>query len=96
MIKNFPSSQKQKQKQTQRINIELNDLEDITCPHCENTMFKTGIVRLKKLPAVQSPSGREQAVTINHVQCTICADFFILKDCTLFHTSKKEKEKICS
>ena len=63
-----------------RININLDTLEIVTCPDCENSVFKTNLSIFKKLPSIQSPTGQSQLIRIDLISCPICNRFFQIKD----------------
>lgn len=62
--------------QRQRINIDINTLKLVPCLSCGCLIFKTGFTMIKKLSALQSPSGKEQLVSINPIRCSNCKRFF--------------------
>ena len=69
--------------QQARINININTLETIACPNCNNFIFKTNLSIFKKLPSIQSPTGQSQLVRIDLVSCPACNTFFQIKDAEL-------------
>jgi hypothetical protein len=62
---------------TKQINIDPNTLQDITCDNkagdrsCNNSYFKQAF-KMKRISAIQSPTGQEQLITIPVFQCTKC------------------------
>lgn len=63
-----------------QIKINLNELEIRTCPYCNSSFFTTGQSILKRLPAIQSPSGKPQLIRIDLVVCANCGTVFQVKD----------------
>ena len=63
-----------------RININLDILEIVTCPDCENSVFKTNLSLFKRLPSIQSPTGQAQLIKIDLISCPICHRCFQIKD----------------
>jgi len=58
------------------INVNLQELESAICPVCNTVIFDTGFVTYKKLPAVQSPTGKAMLIAIPVVVCTDCGAMF--------------------
>lgn len=77
----------------QKINININALETVACPNCNNFIFKTNLSIFKKLPSVQSPIGQPQLIRIDLVSCPACNHFFQVKDDELLPVILKELEK---
>jgi len=65
--------------QQQRINVNINTLEAVTCPNCECIVFETGLTTFKKLSSVQSPTGQAQLIAINLIKCSTCKHLFIVE-----------------
>lgn len=76
-----------------RINININALETVACPKCNNLVFKTNLSIFKKLLGIQSPSGRAQLIQINLVSCPACNSFFQVKDDKLLPVIFQELNK---
>ena len=67
---------------TQNININPNDLEDVVCNKCECQTFEQ-IFLFKKISAVLSPTGKETLIPLQTYRCTKCVnmnDEFLPKD----------------
>jgi len=62
----------------ENIKIDVSELKDITC-ECGETAFKQAF-RLKYLPAIQSPNGRETSVTLAGFVCLGCNTWLDLKE----------------
>ena len=77
----------------QRINININTLDTVACPKCNNFVFKTNLSIFKRLLGIQSPSGRAQLIQINLVNCPACDSFFQVKDDELLPVVFQELEK---
>lgn len=67
-----------------RININLDTLETVACPSCKNPVFETNHSILKKLPVIQSPTGRAQLIRVDLVCCPDCGSFYRIKDDILY------------
>jgi hypothetical protein len=87
MLNNKPQGQQQ------RINVDINTLESITCPNCACIIFEAGLVTLKKLSAVQSPTGKEQLITLNLVKCSKCDSLFLVQNNALLPIQEKALPK---
>lgn len=59
-----------------KVNVNLNELEPMSCPACNGVIFDTSLVRLKKLGAVQSPTGKPLTVKIEIVACVDCGALY--------------------
>lgn len=70
--------------QQMKIKVDINTLETVTCPNCKNSILKTDLSVFKKLPSIQSPTGRAQLIRIDLVSCPACNHFFHIKDGELF------------
>ncbi len=59
----------------QNININVNpeDLQDITCEKCDGAFF-TPCFMIKKLSAFQSPSGQEMMFPVQVFKCDNCGE----------------------
>lgn len=66
-----------------KMNINLNDLKMLTCPKCENSIFTTNLSMFKKLPNIQSPTGKAQLIKIELISCPACNSFYFIKDAEL-------------
>jgi hypothetical protein len=53
------------------LNINPDDLQDIKCEECEGEFF-TPCFMIKKLSALQSPSGQEMLVPVQIFKCDHC------------------------
>jgi len=82
----------------QSVHINLNDLEDITCPACGSPFFYAGIFRLKKLGAIQNPKPGEGALKVETLACVYCGKFFQLAGAKLielpYNPAKKEGDDV--
>tara|TARA_B100000902_G_scaffold65537_1_gene72072 strand:+ start:1011 stop:1247 length:237 start_codon:yes stop_codon:yes gene_type:complete len=64
----------------QQVNIDPNDLSDITCQKVLESLDKCGsqnfrqVFQMKKLSALMSPNGQEQVVTIPVFICDNCGE----------------------
>jgi len=56
--------------QPMQLNIDPNTLEDVVCD-CGHGLFEQR-VKLKKVSALQSPSGREQVISMPALVCADC------------------------
>lgn len=56
-----------------KINVNLNDSEDMICEECGNIYFES-IFRIKKLSALFSPTGQETMVPVQLMRCTDCGE----------------------
>ena len=57
--------------QTQNININLKDAEDIKCDECDNNYFVPTFM-IKKISALMSPTGQEILAPVQLFQCSKC------------------------
>jgi len=57
----------------QQVNINPDDLHDITCKKCDSKNF-TQVYQMKKLSALMSPTGQEQIVTLPVFICNDCKE----------------------
>lgn len=57
--------------QQQRVNVNLNEAQDLTCPNCGSHFFNT-VFMFKKLSALVSPNGRESLIPIETFACIEC------------------------
>lgn len=55
-----------------KINVNLNDAEDLICESCGSTYFKQ-VYRVKKLSALMSPTGEEMMAPIPLLSCLKCS-----------------------
>jgi len=55
----------------QNLNIDLNDVDNITCDMCENSTF-TPVFIIKQVSALMSPTGKETLIPIQIFQCSKC------------------------
>ena len=62
--------------ETIKVNINLDDLEDVVCPVCQAKIFGTNLVRMKRVGALHSPSGRPMIIKIETVICIDCESLF--------------------
>lgn len=67
-----------------QIKINLDNLEEIACPACNGLIFTAGKSMLRKLPVIQSPTGKPQLVRIDLITCTTCGNLYQIKDDKLF------------
>lgn len=63
-----------------KLNVILSNLEELVCPNCENPIFIANSSMFKKLPAIQSPTGKAQLVHVQLLTCTACNCSFRIKD----------------
>ena len=77
----------------QTIRVNINTLETVACPNCNNFVFKTNLSIFKKLPSIQSPTGRPQLIKIDLISCPACNSFFQIKDDELLPVVLEELEK---
>lgn len=77
----------------QKININLNALETVACPNCNNFVFETNQSIFKKLLGVQSPTGRAQLIQVKLIGCPACNSFFQIKDDELLPVVFQEPKK---
>ena len=75
MINNTP--------QRASININLDTLETIICPNCKNPVLATNLSIFKRLPSIQSPTGKAQLLRIELVSCLVCNRYYQIKDAEL-------------
>lgn len=54
-----------------QINLNINDADDMHCPSCENLFFKP-LLRIKKVSALLSPTGKEAIVPVQVLACSNC------------------------
>ena len=54
-----------------KIQINIDELEEFTCPACEGTEFDI-IYLLKKVPAMLSPNGKETMGPVAYFRCVSC------------------------
>lgn len=57
--------------QAAQLNLNPRDLEDVVCDACENYTFQN-VVLMKRISALQSPSGREAFVPVEVFACAAC------------------------
>tara|TARA_Y100000592_G_scaffold101075_1_gene185193 strand:+ start:5211 stop:5465 length:255 start_codon:yes stop_codon:yes gene_type:complete len=55
----------------QKININLNDMDDVVCEECGNPTF-IQVVLLKRVSAVMSPSGKKSFLPMPVFECSSC------------------------
>ena len=48
----------------------------VSCPSCGANIFETSLVTYKKLPAIQSPTGKAQLMGVPIIACLGCQDLF--------------------
>lgn len=80
-------------KQQVRMSININILETVACPNCNNFVFKTNLSIFKKLPSIQSPTGQAQLIEVKLVNCPSCNNFFQIIGDELLPVVLKELEK---
>ena len=56
---------------TPRINLNIDEIDNLKCPACEGTEFDI-IYILKKVPAMLSPSGKEIIGPVAYFRCLSC------------------------
>ena len=57
--------------QPQRVNINLSEAQDLTCPNCNSHFFNT-VFMFKKISALVSPNGKESLIPIETFACIEC------------------------
>jgi len=55
----------------QKINVDLNNVENIKCDDCENETFIPAFI-IKHISALISPTGKETMVPIQIFKCSKC------------------------
>lgn len=55
----------------QRLNIDINNAQDVTCDECGNYTFEE-VVLMKRISALVSPTGKEAIVPIPSFACNAC------------------------
>ena len=80
-------------KQQIKVSLNIDDLETIICPNCKGSVFQTDLCTFKKLPSVQSPTGKAQLIKINIITCPDCKSQFQIRDDNLFPISLKGRGK---
>ena len=55
----------------QNINIDINNVDNITCDNCENESFVPVFI-IKNISALMSPTGKETMVPIQLFKCSKC------------------------
>ena len=58
-----------------KLNIDINNAEDFKCESCENMYFQP-VVRLKKLSALVSPTGKPVIYPVQVMSCIKCNEIF--------------------
>lgn len=53
------------------ININPDDLQDLSCDTCEGRLFSTSFL-VKKLSALQSPTGQQMILPVQIFRCDNC------------------------
>jgi|6_EtaG_2_1085325.scaffolds.fasta_scaffold01716_12 NAD-dependent SIR2 family protein deacetylase len=58
-----------------KINMQLNpdDLQDVNCAECEGTYFTPSFM-MKKVSALQSPTGQQMVVPVQIFRCDNCGE----------------------
>ena len=51
--------------------LTLNDMPDVACADCGSVYFKE-LVRLKKVSALQPPTGQRMVIPVQIMQCNRC------------------------
>jgi hypothetical protein len=59
------------QSQDQQVQINPNDLEDITCDNCKSQCFEQTFL-FKRLSAILSPTGQETVIPMQIYRCADC------------------------
>ena len=54
-----------------KINFNVNDAADLTCPSCGGLYFKP-LMRVKKVSALVSPTGKEAMLPVQVIACSNC------------------------
>ena len=55
-----------------RVELNVNDLEPLLCPHCGGAIFDSGLVLLRRIGAMQSPQGKPMTLKMEVVACLSC------------------------
>lgn len=53
------------------VQVNLKDLKSITCPNCGKDLFEH-VYRLKALPALASPTGKDEVIALQVFVCKSC------------------------
>jgi len=56
---------------TQKVSVNLNDAQDLTCPNCNSHFFNT-VFMFKKISSLVSPNGRKSLIPIETFSCIEC------------------------
>jgi len=56
-----------------KLDVSIKDLPTIKCTSCGHKLFQPYLV-MKKLSAIQSPSGKEQIVNVQVMACSNCGN----------------------
>jgi len=84
-FKRMPMGKVTQSQQQAKINVPLNQLDDIICGNCGASLFIQPFA-MKHLPAIYSPGGQEGTVNVvAGVMCIVCG--------AINNTKRKEKEK---
>lgn len=63
------------QPQQQQINVDISKADDVVCKSCGGIYFDD-VVRMKRLSALMSPTGREEYINIPTLLCLSCGEEF--------------------
>ena len=55
------------------MNINPDDLTDVSCPHCSCQLFTPSFM-IKKVSALQSPTGQQMVLPIQVFRCDNCGE----------------------
>tara|TARA_R100001591_G_C4325614_1_gene176713 strand:+ start:467 stop:712 length:246 start_codon:yes stop_codon:yes gene_type:complete len=64
-------------KPKQKVQVDLQDAETMTCQKCENKIFIQGYV-VKKISAIMSPTGQEVIAPVQVFNCGSCGELLPL------------------
>ena len=63
----------------QKVQVDLNDAETMTCLECNNKIFIQGYV-IKKISAIMSPTGEEVIAPVQVFNCGNCGEILPLNE----------------
>lgn len=67
-----------------KMNINLDELKTVTCPNCKNPILATNLSMFKRIPGIQSPTGKAQLIRVELISCLICNRYYQIRDAELF------------
>ena len=66
-----------------QVHTNLNALKNAECPQCGCPFFETDVCIYKKLPAIESPTGKAQMIRLALGRCADCGLIVLPKEDTL-------------